>query len=118
MTKQNKTFPYGGRWTAKDCWQTDIEFIISKRGDKVTVAAMDQSDGEGAEIYCVKLRRDGLYFAAYWSSGQFTKYRLRPIGDNEIEVVFTYTDTAHFARKRSPRKPTRPGRGIDKRTTP
>jgi hypothetical protein len=104
MTSRNKPFPYAGQWTAKDRWQTDIAFTITKRGEKVAVAVLDQSDGERAEVYDVQLRRDGLYFATYWSSGQFTKYRLRAIGKGEMEVLFTYTGTTQFGRKTDSRK--------------
>ncbi len=104
MAIRKRAFPYSGRWVAKDRWQTEIAFTISKRGGKVTVTAVDQADGERAEIYDLKLRRDGLYFAAYWSSGQFTKFRLRPIGDDEIEVLFTYTGMSHFERQGRLRK--------------
>jgi hypothetical protein len=104
MAKANRPFPYHGRWAAKDRWQTEVAFTISKRGSKIAVAAIDQSDGERAEVYDVKLRRDGLYFATYWSSGQFTKYRLRVVGKDEIEAVFTYTGTGQFGRQAGSRK--------------
>jgi hypothetical protein len=98
MARTKKLFPYTGRWAAKDRWQTDIAFTISKRGNVIKIRAADLYDGEEAEIYGIKANRDGLFFAAYWSTGRFTKYRLRCVGDDEMEIVFTHTETTHFER--------------------
>jgi len=50
-------------------------------------------------VYDVKLSRGELSFATYWSSGQFTKCRLRAMAGNTLEEVFTYTDTITLKRK-------------------
>jgi hypothetical protein len=61
---QKKTFPYGGHWAAKDLWQTEVEFIIGKRGDKITVTAMDQSDGERVAFSQTEMTRALLMIGA------------------------------------------------------
>jgi len=90
--------PFVGRWIASDEWSTDISLIIASRNSKMSVRAVDQSDGEEAEIFGVKISKRELSFAAHWSSGQFTKYRLRLLRDAEIEVVFTFTAKQTFKR--------------------
>ena len=116
MTKKNKARGPSsrllvGRWVSVDEWRTEIMFVISKRRGLFQVRAIDQSDGERAEIYGVNATRESLSFAAYWSSGQFTKYRLRAIGSSKgdylMEAVFTYSDTTHFRREKKPSASTR-----------
>ena len=82
-----------GRWIAADEWVTDVALIVSNRSGKIRVRALDQSDGEEAEIFDLKIAKSGISFAAYWSSGQLTKYRLRALGDGQMEAVFTVTAT-------------------------
>jgi hypothetical protein len=90
--------PFVGRWIATDEWSTDVSLIITSRSGEMGVRAVDQSDGEEAEIFDVKLSKRELSFAAHWSSGQFTKYRLRQLRADEVEVVFTFTATQTFKR--------------------
>ena len=87
-----------GRWIAADEWTTDVELIVSNRGGKIRVRAKDQSDGEEAEIFDLKVTKSDISFAAYWSSGQLTKYRLRALGNGQMEAVFTVTATTTFER--------------------
>jgi len=87
-----------GRWTAADEWATDVSLIISVRGGKIRVRAVDQSDGEEAEVFGLKVTSRGLSFASYWSSGQLTKYRLRATASGQLEAVFTVTSTATFKK--------------------
>ena len=89
--------PLIGRWVAADHWDTDIELIVSSSGGKIRVRAVNSIDGEEAEVMNLKSAGDTITFAAYYSSGQLTKYRLRAIGD-ELEAVFTYTDTCTFVK--------------------
>ncbi len=90
--------PFVGRWIASDEWSTDVSLVITSRNGKVSVRALDQSDGEEAEIFDVKITKRELLFAAHWSSGRFTKYRLRPLRNDEMEVVFAFTGTQTFKR--------------------
>jgi hypothetical protein len=94
--------PMIGRWVAADPWATDVSLIISGRGGKVRVRAVDQSDGEEAEVMALQTTKDTLSFAAYWSSGQLTKYRLRNTA-GVVEAVFTVTATASF-KKAAPKR--------------
>ena len=89
--------PLIGRWAAADEWATNVELIISSSGGKIRVRAVDRTDGEEAEVMEVKTTKDTITFAAYWSSGQLTKYRLRSIG-GELEAVFTYSATCTFLK--------------------
>jgi hypothetical protein len=95
--KPNDSHSLVGRWKCVDEWQTEVSLEITEHDGSYRVQAVDAADGEEAEIYGVQLIGDVLTFAAHWSSGQFTKYRARRIGD-KLEVVFTYTDTVHFRR--------------------
>src|SRR5580692_8259662 len=99
MPGKGKAFPFHGTWIAKDDRATDVEIKIAKRGPKVVVKARDSSDGEIAEIYDVKSSANELRFCALWSTGQFTKYRLRSFGIDEIEVNFTFTGTDFYRRR-------------------
>jgi hypothetical protein len=76
-----------------------VALTISRRGSLFRVRAIDQSDGEEAEVYGVKATNEALSFAAYWSSGQFTKYRLCPLWPDQMLVTFTYTATQTFKRE-------------------
>ena len=100
--KKSATLPKGlarliGRWVAADHWATSTELIVSSSEGKVRVRAVDQTDGEEAEVLGLKTTGDTISFSAYWSSGQLTKYRLRAFGD-ELEAVFTYIDTCTFVK--------------------
>lgn len=86
-----------GRWVAIDDWDTDVVFEFEIRNGAYTVRASD-SDGEEPEVYNVEEGEDHLTFALHWSSGRFTKYRVRSNG-NQLEIVFTYTDTIHLKRQ-------------------
>jgi hypothetical protein len=90
--------PFVGRWIASDEWSTDVSLIITSRNGKMGVRAVDQSDSEEAEIFGVKASEREMSFAAHWSSGQLTKYRLRPLRVDEMQVVFTFTTTQTFKR--------------------
>jgi hypothetical protein len=68
-----------GRWIASDEWATDVSLIVSNREGKIRVRAVDQSDGEEAEIFGLRVTSREIFFSAYWSSGQLTKYRQRAL---------------------------------------
>jgi hypothetical protein len=90
-----------GRWVCVSEWYSEISLEIAKSTTIYSVRATDQSDGEEAEVYDVVHSVVGnmgtLAFGAYWSSGQFTKYKLRII-DSEMEVTYTHTDIAYYKR--------------------
>jgi len=99
-TKKSKTeaSPFLGRWVALDEWDTAVVLEITKRGKSIRVKAIDSTDGEEAEVYKVRTTNRLISFGTLWSSGQFTKYRLKTFGEDGIEVNFTYTDTMRFKR--------------------
>jgi hypothetical protein len=86
-----------GRWICVDQWNHDTVIIISKKDDRLNVQVFDPNDGEEAEIYDPRLVGEVFLFSAYWSTGQFTKYRIRQLSD-QLEIIFTYTDTTHYKR--------------------
>lgn len=90
-----------GRWVAFDEWTTDVMFVIRAAKGGFRVNVVDRWDGEKAEVFDVKATKTTLSFAAYWSSGQLTKYRLRLLRDDQIEVVYSYTATNTFRRERA-----------------
>jgi hypothetical protein len=81
--------------------ESEISIEILKSGTSYTVRAIDQHDGEEAEVHGVVHGVVGdmetLAFGAYWSTGQFTKYKLRLIG-SEMEATYTYTDITYYKR--------------------
>jgi hypothetical protein len=90
-----------GRWVAFDEWATDVKFVIRSVKGGFRVNVVDRWDGEKAEVFDVKATKTTLSFAAYWSSGQLTKYRLRLLRDDQIHVVYSYTATNTFRRERA-----------------
>jgi hypothetical protein len=88
-----------GQWVSGHEWETEVEFTISKARGGFKVSALDRWDGESPEIYDVKATATALTFAAHWSTGRFTKYRVRPLDKNTIEMSFTHTATMNYLRK-------------------
>ena len=87
-----------GRWRAIDPWETDVSLIVSNRGGKIRVRAVDDSDGEEAEIFGLKVTTQKISFAAYWSTGQLTKYSLRALFEGQMEVTYTFTAKNTFQK--------------------
>ncbi|CCB63261.1 MULTISPECIES: hypothetical protein [unclassified Hyphomicrobium] len=87
-----------GRWICMDEWSTwvaiEIEWVP---GQRISVRATDTNDSENAEIYDVKFEGEVLEFAAHWSTGYFTKYKVRALG-HHMEVTATYTRVDHFKK--------------------
>ncbi|HEX3666330.1 MAG TPA: hypothetical protein VHU23_13985 [Rhizomicrobium sp.] len=93
-----------GRWVAADPWESDVSLITSNRGGKVRVRAVDQSDGQEAEILGLRVTTQEITFSAYWSSGQLTKFRLRKLLDGELEARYTFTSTTTYKKAETGRK--------------
>lgn len=89
-----------GRWVAIDEWDTEVVFKFQIQNGAYAVSAAD-SDGEKPEVYDVREDADHLMFALHWSSGRFTKYRVKSV-DDQLEITFTYTDTIHMKRQTPP----------------
>jgi hypothetical protein len=61
------------------------------------VSAIKGSSGELAEIQGLSYGNDEVRFAAHWSSGQATAYRLL-LSDGRLVAHFTFSDTEYFTR--------------------
>jgi len=69
--------------------------------DRFVVRVIADFDGELAEIQDLANKGNELRFAAHWSSGQTTSYRLQRSNDR-LEVDFTSSETAYFERDLNP----------------
>ncbi len=90
-----------GRWVAGNSRRTNVTIEITIVNDKVVVRAIDNCEGELAEISDVDRDGNELRFAARWSSGKATSYRLRVV-NGQLVVDFTVSDTEHFTRDLNP----------------
>ena len=90
-----------GRWIAGNDRRTTATIEIAIVDGHLAVRAIDGSNGELAEIQGLIYGNDEVRFAAHWSSGQTTAYRLL-LSDGRLVVHFTFSDTDHFTRDLNP----------------
>ena len=90
-----------GRWTGGDDWRSATTIEVEVVDDHLVVRVIADSDGELANIQDLTHSDQELRFAAYWSSGQRTTYRLQRSGDG-LEVHFTFSDVANLKRDVNP----------------
>ena len=86
-----------GRWTAGNDRHTTATIEIKIVDGHLVVCAIDGSSGELAEIQDLAHGNDEIRFAAHWSSGKTTAYRLL-LSDGRLVVHFTFSDTDTFTR--------------------
>lgn len=86
-----------GRWIAGNERHTAATIEITVVDGHLAVRAIDGSNGELAEIQGLVIGNDEVRFAAHWSSGQTTAYRLG-LSDGRLVVHFTFSDTHYFTR--------------------
>lgn len=90
-----------GRWTSGNDQRTAVTIEVDLLDDRFVVRVIADFDGELAEIRDLANKGNELGFAAHWSSGQTTSYRLRRSNDR-LEVDFTYSETTYFERDLNP----------------
>ena len=91
-----------GEWRTADPFGSDVRYVITKKRTGYSVAAVCDSDGESAEIFCVKSDEgtSTLMFAAHWAStGRFLKCRLMLVESDKASFTFTYTSTDTLIRQ-------------------
>lgn len=73
---------------------------IAKDDEEYRVTVVDSNDGEQAEVYEVKYKRDELSFNVHWSSnGRFIKYGLLLTTDKTVRLIYTYSGQETWVKK-------------------
>ena len=86
-----------GRWIAGNDWRRTATIEIEIVDGHLVVRAIDDSDGELAEIRDLNYADDEVRFAAHWLSGQVTTCQLLR-SDERLVVHFTFSDTDYLTR--------------------
>jgi hypothetical protein len=97
-TAKRAAADFSGRWVSGSDWETEVVFVIAKRKGTYQITATDEWDGEKGEVHGIEAGAGTLRFAVYWSTGRFTKYRLRLLTDDTVEMTLTHTATLHYRR--------------------
>ena len=95
---------FSGRWVCVSEWESDVRIEIKKSRRTYDVRAISEYDGEEAEVHGITSDGETLSFGAYWSSGQFTKYKVQMLG-SQLQATYTYTDVAYYKRDVEPSQP-------------
>lgn len=89
-----------GTWVGPDEYTSEVAYTVSEHQGSISVAAVDPSDGESAQVSEVQLSGQTLSFAALWPSTGRRSICLLEIQENgEALLTFTYTDHARLVRK-------------------
>lgn len=76
---------------------SEIEYTVTSHGSGFKVQAVDQYDGEAADVFEIKWDGQILSFATHWNStGRFLRCRLQAVAKNEAH---TYTANETWHRK-------------------
>lgn len=96
-TKGVQIEDFVGRWIAGNDRHTTATIEINIVDGDLVVSAIKRSSGELAKIQGLSYGNDEVRFAAHWSSGQITAYRLL-LSDGQLVVHSTFSDTKYFTR--------------------
>ena len=89
-----------GTWASADEFTSNVEYIVTSKGDGFAVRAVDRQDSEEADIFEIKWDGEILTFAALWNStGRFVRCRFLAQSRGHVEFAFTYTDHELLHRK-------------------
>lgn len=95
----NSNHPLVGQWKPTDDF-SDLVVSIVAEANGFSVSAIDEADGESAEIFDPKYDGDVLSFAAHWvSNGRLIKYRFLLQSEGTIDVTYTYSGQEIWRRK-------------------
>lgn len=98
--KSARPHPLVGTWASADEFSSEVEYIVTSKGDEFAVHAVDRQDSEEAEIFEVKWDGETLTFAALWNStGRFARCRFLVQSRDHVEFTYTYTDHELLHRK-------------------
>jgi len=98
--KRKGSYTLVGSWVSGTEYGSEIEYIVTPHGDTFKVRAIDQFDGEVADVFEVKWDGQILSFATHWNStGRFMRCRLEAIAKNEASYTYTYTTNETWHRK-------------------
>ena len=94
--------PFIGSWIGPDEYISEVMYTVASEGGNLLVTAADPGDGETAIVSDVISASDRLEFKAHWpSSGRKCLCVFRLIAEDQVELTFTYTDTAMLVRVRA-----------------
>jgi hypothetical protein len=100
--KSQNPIQLAGSWVNGDEYATEVEYIVARARDGVTVRAIDRFDGEEGTVYDVHYDADSsiLSFNVRWiSTGRFMSVRLMAISPNRVSYTYTYTEKEMWFRK-------------------
>jgi hypothetical protein len=86
-----------GRWIAKGDWRRTVTIEIEIVGGLLVVRAIDDSNGELADIRDLQYGEDEVRFAAHWLSRQATLYHLLRSGERLV-VHRRFSETDYLRR--------------------
>ncbi len=96
----NQQHPLVGTWVSADEFASDVEYLISAKGDGLTVRAINKNDSEEADIFEIQWDGEILTFAAHWNStGRFARCRFLLQSQDLVDFTYTYTDSDVLHRK-------------------
>ena len=79
---------------------TKAEYSVTVAGGKFSVTGIDQSDGEEFVISNIQWDGEWLSFSSLMESTQRRGVsRIRYVDTNEVEFVFTFTETETWRKK-------------------
>jgi hypothetical protein len=91
-----------GTWVNGDEYETNVEYVISKRHGHFEVRATDRYDAEIGEVRDIAYneKASGLSFTVYWkSTGRLVKVLAQAISPNRISYTYTFTESQMWFRK-------------------
>lgn len=89
-----------GTWASADEFDSNVEYIISSKGDGFAVRVSDSYDGEEADVFETKWDGEVLTFATHWNStGRFSRCRFLAQSKDHVDSTYTYTDKELLHRK-------------------
>jgi hypothetical protein len=91
--------PFIGSWIGPDEYTSEVMYTVASEGGELRVSAADPNDGETAVVSDVVSAPNHLEFKTHWpSTGRKCLCVFRLNAEDQVELTFTYTDTALLVR--------------------
>jgi hypothetical protein len=98
--ESTKSHPLVGKWVSGTESGSEIEYTVTSHANGFRVRAIDQYDGEVADVFEIKWDGLILSFGTLWNStGRFLRCRFQAIAKNEVSYTYTYTANETWHRK-------------------
>lgn len=90
-----------GTWRCPDVLSF-VAIHISKINGQYQVSAIDEDDGENADVYDVREENGDLFFATHWSStGRLIKFKFLVTAEGVANVTLAYTEKETWLKAKS-----------------